>query len=863
MLRTDFISRTSTRDTTSAVWSGLASTEALHRLQVGGPNALPQPPRRTLLRLAVGVLREPMFLLLICAASLYLVIGDPSQGVLLAGFAALTVALVVVQQARSEHALEALRTLGAPTARVMRDGIERRIAATDVVVGDLILISEGERVPADGVLRRADQLSIDESLLTGESAPVQKCVVDEPTPGSPGGDGQPWIYAGTLVVAGHGIAEVRATGIATQAGRIGLALAAIDLTATPLQQNIGRLVRLFGLLALIVCGIVVLLNGVLRDAWFDGAQTGIALAMAILPEEFPMVLAVFLALGAWRLARQKVLVRRPAVVEALGATTVLCLDKTGTLTENRMRVRALSIDGETMHLRGDETVLPEAFHTLLEYGVLASKRRAIDPMDRATTTLAVRTLTGTEHLHEEWPLRHEYGLTHELPALTRVWQDTLGRRVVASKGAPEAIARLCRLDDAVYKRRCADVEALARQGLRVLAVAAAQLGGDESIDRPSEIAFQWIGLLAFEDPLRAGAASAIATARAAGIAVVMITGDYPATAREIARQAGIDTGPGVVDGTMLDGMDDAQLDKVVRAVRVFARIRPEQKLRLVEALQRAGEVVAMTGDGVNDAPALKAAHIGLALGSRATDVAREAAGIVLLNDDVGDLVEGIRQGRRIFDNLRKAMVYIIAIHLPIAGLALLPLLFGLPTLLLPAHVVLIEMVIDPVCSIAFESTPAARDLMDRPPRPSREPLVAGKHFALGLVQGGLLLAATILVYTVALAGNDEGTARALALITLTAGNLTLVRVNMARGSTLASLWERGHAAFWWIAATAGVVITICIVVPGVARLFHFSAPSLHSVLLAIAFGTGSVLLFDFIKKLLPASPGERPPTLAT
>jgi len=574
--------------------------------------------------------------------------------------------------------------------------------------------------------------------------------------------------------------------------------------------------------------------------------------MAMLPEEFPMALAVFLALGAWRLAQIKVLVRRPAVIETLGAASMLCVDKTGTLTENRMRIRALLADGEALELRGDESMLPEHFHRLLEFGVLASKRQAIDPMDLATNLLGKTTLAGSEHLHGEWPLTREYGLTPDLPALSRVWKRTDGSAVVAAKGAPEAIASLCRMDAPARASLLADVERLAQRGLRVLAVATADLADAQAPEDAHALRLVFLGLLAFEDPLRASVPAAVAQARAAGISVAMITGDYPATALAIAGQAGIDVHAGVISGAQLAAMDDATLATSVTKTRVFARIQPDQKLRLVEAFKAGGEVVAMTGDGVNDAPALKAAHIGLAMGSRATDVAREAAGIVLLDDDFGHLVEGVRLGRRIFDNLRTVLIYIAAIHVPIAGLALFPILLGLPPLLFPAHVVLIEMVIDPVCSIAFENSPAEPDLMERRPRHPAEALVGWPQLLLALVQGVLLLVATLSLYLISLAnGTPDSEARALSFVALTAGNLMLVRVNATRAATLPRLFEKGHRAFWIIAGFATLIVVACLLIPQLAELFRFNTPSAWGLVIAIAAGAGSVLMFDLIKGLGP------------
>jgi Ca2+-transporting ATPase len=834
--------------------AGLTATEAAARLARHGPNELPRPPRRGPWRILRSVLAEPMFLLLLVAAAIYLAVGDPAEGALLLCFALLSVGLVVVQEHRSERALEALRALGAPTARVLRDGVERRIPAREVVPGDVLLLGEGERIAADGLLRRADALEADESLLTGEALPVRKApslVIAPAAAAPPGGDDQPWAWAGTLVIRGHGVMEVTATGAASAAGRIGASLAGITLEKTLLQRQVARLVRVFGAMAIAVSGLLVLVHGSLRGDWVEATLAGIALAMSMLPEEFPMALAVFMALGAWRLAQVNVLARRGAVIETLGAATLLAVDKTGTLTENRMRLRELDVDSAALRLHGNERELPAAFHRLLEYAVLASKRQAFDPMDEAVGALGRDTLAATEHLHAEWPLSREYGLSPDLPAISRVWQAGDGRRMLAAKGAPEAIATLCRFDPPRRAALLARVERLAADGLRVLAVASGEAQPGTLPDDPRAFdALRFEGLLGFVDPLRASARGAVAEARAAGIAVAMITGDYPATARAIAIEAGIDLDGGVLTGADLDALDDAALATALRTTRVFARIRPEQKLRLVQAFKADGEVVAMTGDGVNDAPALKAAHIGIAMARRGTDVAREAASIALLDDDFGRIVAGVRLGRRIFDNLRKVMIYIAAIHLPVAGLALLPLLAGLPPVLLPMHVVLVEMVVDPICSVAFENEPEERGIMDRPPRRADEPLVGWRQLAIGLAQGVLLLVATLAVHAAARgAGLAEDVQRSLAFIALTAGNLALVRVNGARGATLPRLFERGHRVYWAVAALAVAIVATCMAWPAAAALFRFALPEpAHAAGAALA-GIVAVLAFDLLKPL--------------
>ncbi|KQW37759.1 cation-translocating P-type ATPase [Rhizobacter sp. Root404] len=824
---------------------GLSDDEAGRRLSTHGPNEIEDRERHGLASTLRGVATEPMFLLLLVAAAIYLVLGDLGEGLLLAFFAVVTVGLVIFQERRSEHALDALRGLASPHVRVVRGGQVRRIAARELVPGDLFLVGEGERVAADGIAREAGGLAVDESLLTGESVPVRKRASQQAAGASAepiGGDDTPHVYASTLAVSGHALVEVLATGRGTRVGRIGASLADIETAPTPLQRHLRRLVQVFGAVAVLTSAALVAWYGLQRGDWMQGVLSAIALGMAMLPEEFPMTLTVFLALGAWRLARIKVLARRPAVIEALGAATVLCVDKTGTLTENRMRLARLVTDGADIVAKPGAP-LPEDVHRLLEFGMLASRRGSIDPMDRALLDHGDTALADTEHLHPDWQLTHEFPLSPELLAMSHEWTDAAGVHRIAAKGAPEAVFDLCHLGPQRVQALLVRVRLLADQGLRVLAVAEGSSADGATAKQQHDYDFDLLGLVAFEDPLRESVPAAVAQAREAGIAVAMITGDHAATALAIAREAGIDIAAGTLTGAELQRMDEAALADAVRRVRVFARVLPEQKLRLVEAFRRNGETVAMTGDGVNDAPALKAAHIGIAMGVRGTDVAREAAGLVLLDEDFGRIVGGVRMGRRIFDNLRKVMIYITAIHVPIAGLALLPLVFGLPPLMLPAHVVLTEMVIDPVCSLAFEGAPEDPRVMRRPPRRSDEGIVGWPMLWRGLAQGGSLLAATMAIYVLALqAGRDADVARTLAVIGLTLGNLLLVAVNATVGVGWRTLFTASALAFWGVAAAASVALTVSLAVPATRRLLHFGVPAIGDLALSIAVVAVSVSL---------------------
>jgi P-type Ca2+ transporter type 2C len=826
--------------------TGLSAAEAQERLRRFGPNETGEGGGKAWRRALAAVAGEPMFLLLLAAGAIYLLVGDLAEGVLLAFFALVAVGLVVLQQERGERALDALRALAVPQVRVLREGRVHRIPARELVPGDLLLLGEGERVAADAVLREATGVQADESLLTGESVPMHKRAAAEGVGGEavPGGDDSPHVFAGTLVVSGHALAEVLATGERTHMGRIGLSLARIDTRATQLQAQLARLARRLFVLALVLSLALIAWLGLAGQGWLQSALWGLAFAMAMLPEEVPMVLTIFVGLAAWRMARLQVLARRPAVIEALGATTVLCADKTGTLTENRQRLcRLVTADDDV-----DVTVadpLPESVHELLEYALMASRRGGADPLDLAVFAHGDASLAGTEHLHPAWSLLEEYPLTPDLLATSQSWVTPQGRQAVAAKGAVEAVADLCHLDAEATARLLRQAEWLASQGLRVLAVAKGEAEGAQPAAIQHDYTFTPLGLLAFEDPLRADVPAAVAQARAAGIAVAMITGDHLATALAVARQAGIATEGGALTGVQIDALDDPGLRAALRQVRVFARTLPQHKLRLVQAFQANGETVAMTGDGVNDAPALKAADIGIAMGVRGTDVAREAAGLVLLDEDFSRIVAGIRAGRRTFDNLRRALTYILAIHVPIAGLALLPVVLGWPPVLLPPHVALVQMVVDPMCSFAFEGVPESPDLMRRPPRAARQALLGAGTLRVGLLQGSTLLLATLAVHAAELRFGGADAARMLAVAGLTAGNVALVWVN-----TGARIGRPLGRALPVVTALAALAMAATALVPSARALFQFGpAPPLHWVLalvlpvvavaLAAALGTAS------------------------
>jgi len=829
--------------------TGLSSAAAGERLARDGPNDLPRADRRSVLRIVIEVLREPMLALLLAGGVAYLLLGDLTEALMLLAFATFSSVVTVVQESRTEHVLDALRDLSAPRAQVVRDGARQHIPARNVVCGDVLVLEQGDRIAADAQVFEAADLQTDESLITGESLPVGKVPAADAAAAEPhrtGGEGQPFVYSGSLVTRGSGLARVLAIGPRTEVGRIGHSLATLETEAPRLRREAARIVTWCGIGGSAVALLVVLLFGLLRGGWIEALLAGIAIGMAMLPEEFPVVLTVFLAMGAWRIGKVGVLTRRAAAIETLGSATILCTDKTGTLTENRMSVAELWLPSSaTLVLAGDTPVTP-AYHALLATAARASAIAPNDPMDIAlleacSAEAALSTPTGT--------LVHAYALRPDLLAMSNVWDDGDALRI-AAKGAPEAIAGLCALPADQRAAMTAAVDAMAARGIRVLAVATATPPDRDWADTQRGYRYRLVGLVGLADPIRASVPGAVAECRRAGIRVVMITGDYAATARSIARQAGIAEGE-VLTGADLTTLDAVQLAARLPSVTVFARIMPEQKMRIVEAFRAAGEIVAMTGDGVNDAPSLKAADIGVAMGKRGTDVAREAAAIVLLDDDFGAIVRSVWLGRRIYDNIRKAMAFIFAVHVPIAGLALLPLFFGMPILFGPIHIALLEMVIDPVCALVFEAERDEEDVMRRPPRAPSETLFSLPMVVWSIFQGGVALVMLAAVFLVEQgAGMSERELRALIFFALIAELLALILVNRSFNASLRDALIRHNAALRYVVVAIVCVTGVILFQPRAQALLKFGSIAWSDIALALGMGIGLLALLEACKPLV-------------
>jgi P-type Ca2+ transporter type 2C len=838
---------------------GLTTEEAERRFEKDGPNEIRSAMKRSILRIAFDVMVEPMFLLLVAVGVVYLFLpGELQEALILLSFVVVVIGITFYQERKTERALEALRDLSSPRALVIRDGDQKRIAGRDVVVGDLLILTEGDRVPADAVLIQCLSFQVDESLLTGESVPVRKSFCDGTTEMErPGGEGGPFLFSGTLVVKGYGVALVKAIGSGTEIGRIGKALEEIEPEDTPLQIETRKLVLRIASVGAGLSIMVFLVFGITRGHWLEAVIAGLTLAMAMLPEEFPVVLTLFLSTGAWRISKKDVLTRSVPAVETLGSASVLCVDKTGTLTFNRISVSRLVADGLSYDL-ADHTHadLPEELHELVEFAILASQRDPFDPLEKAMKRLGDRKLVKTEHLHDDWTLLREYPLSERLLALSHVWKSPDGNEyVIAAKGAPEAVGDLCHMSTEEREEMLATVANMASDGLRVIAVAKSHFVlADLPVDQ-HDFTFEFIGLIGLVDPVRPNVHDSIQECYTAGIRVVMITGDYPGTAQNVAYQIGLREPEEYITGHELEEMDDEQLKARIHTVNIFARVVPEQKLRIVNAFKANGHIVAMTGDGVNDAPALKSAQIGIAMGERGTDVAREAAALVLLNDDFSSIEHAVRLGRRIFENIKKAMAYILAVHVPIAGISLIPVLISskLPLILLPVHIAFLELIIDPACSIVFEAEPEESDVMKRPPRDLTKPMFDKRTITISVAQGIVVMILVSLVFGMAhWRGLADGQARAIAFTALVIANLGLIMTNRSWTRTIKDTLKTPNKALWWVLGGTVVFLALILYVPALRHIFRFdqggSGP-LGAVDVMIAVGTGvlSVVWFEVYK----------------
>jgi Ca2+-transporting ATPase len=829
---------------------GLTQKEAGEILQKDGYNELPSSKPKSVFKIAFGVVKEPMFLLLVACGSLYLILGDIQEGFMLLSFVFVVMGIEFYQEKKTEKALDALKDLASPRALVIRDGETIRIPGKEVVKGDIVVLQEGDRVPADARVLKNNNLLADESLLTGESVPVGKREWREgDIIFTPGGDDLPLVYSGSMIVQGNGLVKVIATASGTEIGKIGKALDSVKEEPTQLKKEMGTLVKRLTIIGIIFCILVIAIYTLTRGDLLKGFLAGITLAMAMLPEEFPVVLTIFLALGAWRMSKKSVLTRKPAAIETLGSATVLCTDKTGTLTQNRMSVTRL-YNGTDFYSLVSGDSLPEPYHEIIEYGILSSQVNPFDPMEKAIIKTGDQFPHNSEHIHTDWAMEKEYPLSKDLLAMARVFSNSgTKEQVIAVKGAPEAIFDLCHLNGervSLYEKA---VSEMASDGLRVLGVAKARLISGNLPTIQHDFDLEFVGLIGLSDPIRKNVPDAVKECYNAGIRVIMITGDYPVTAINIGKEIGIKNPELVITGSELKDLTEDELCNRIKSVNIFARVIPEQKLKIVNALKRNNEIVAMTGDGINDAPALKASNIGIAMGEKGTDVAREVSSLVLMDDNFASIVGAVRMGRKIFDNLQKALGYIFAIHVPIAGLSLIPVLFAdLPLILWPVHIVFLELIIDPACTMIFEAEKEEKNVMSRPPKDINEPFFGVRKILFSCLQGIGIIIICLLVYFIGLKmGYSEKGVRTLTFVTLIASNISVIISNRSWTSGIVKILSAPNKAVNWIVGGAIIFLILILNIPFLLNLFQFEKIGFLELVVCTVAGFFSITWFEIYK----------------
>lgn len=803
---------------------GLSQVFVIKRQEDEGLNVLPSMKPKKLYFIVYGVVKEPMVYLLIACSLAYFFIGDSNEAIMLLTFLILIVVITISQEAKAERALEALKNLSSPRVMVLRNGNKQKISSKELVREDIIFINEGDRVAADAKLLSSAFIASDESLLSGESVPVEKVINDK-------------IFAGTAIVRGQGVALVTEIGINSEIAKIGISIEkSVDLP-TRLELQTRDLVKRVAWIAAILCVLVAIIYATINHNWPAGSLVGLSLAMAILPNELPAVLTIFMALGAWRLSHRRVLTRKLSALENLGSATVLCVDKTGTLTLNQMSIQQIYSEGKLIDVsEPNQKFLPEEFHEVLEYGILASCKNAYDPMDIAFISAGDNFLKDTEHLHSNWKLEKEYPMSSELLSITHAWKPvSSGGFVVGAKGSPEAIIDLCHMTNVEAQEANKIVDQMAKSGFRVLGIAKSFSLSSPLPNKQHDFNFTFVGLVGIADPVRSDVSSSLAECYRAGIRVVIITGDHPVTARSIAQKIGLKKPENIITGETLDKMSEIELTRQIKEINIFSRVSPFQKLRIVDCLKAAGEIVAMTGDGVNDAPALKSSHIAIAMGKRGTDVAREASDIVLLEDDFASIVEAIRLGRRVYINLKSALVYLFAVHIPIVGMSVIPVFFNLPLVLLPAHIAFLHLIIEPASSIAFEVEPASKSIMDDPPRDPKEPLFDKQLWLPSFLKGISVFMALLGVFMIALKrAQGEQDARALVFTTLIISNITLIFLRRNRQKNVPN-----NVVKWLTFATI-ILLALVLYEPSLRKLFHFSFLHPLDIFICLVIGILSV-----------------------
>lgn len=815
---------------------GLNSEEVEKLQKKYGMNELVIQEKPNMLKKFLGVFKEPMFLLLLIAATVYFLLGAPKDGAIMLVFVGFVASITFIQEWKTEKTMNALKDLTSPKVNTLRDGKNILIKSTELVPGDIVFLSEGERIPADCIVLEPSNFSVDESILTGESEYVMKVSTTQSEKST-----DYWkkdiLYAGTLCVFGKCTAIVKFTGINTEYGKIGKAISEAKDEPTPLQKKVSILVKNIAIAGVILCISVMVASYFYSFDILNSILSGISLAMAIIPEEFPVVLTVFLSMGAYRLAKNNTLMRKISAVETLGSATVLCVDKTGTITQNKMKVKSIYSDGRIFN---NEDLKNQELSDLM---VLSCEKDPYDPMEKAI--LEAANLSQLETLYK-YDLSKKIAFDSKTKRMANIYIKD-NKYYVAVKGSAETVLGLCNLDKQTMDEINIEIDKMASNGLRVLALA--DCTSEEVYEDLECYELTFKGLVGLQDPPKEGVEEAIKLCKKAGIRVVMITGDYSKTAMAIGEEIGLKFTDKVIVGNEIDSLSENELCEVVKSCDVFSRVIPEQKMKIVKALKKNGEIVAMTGDGVNDAPALKSADIGIAMGQRGTEVAKEAAHMILMDDNFTTIVKSVKDGRRVYDNIRKAMVYILIIHIPIAAMAMFAPLFNLPPLLLPMHIMLLELIIDPTCSIVFEGEPAEANIMENPPRPPQEPLLTRNLTIKVVLQGVVMFLAAFMPFHYMIdLGISSEYARSFSLITFIVANVTLVLVNRSNTELLYHLIkEKGSKVRLIVNSMALIMVFAIVYIPILNGFFRTEKIGIYPLIFAIVLGFISTGWWEIVK----------------
>jgi Ca2+-transporting ATPase len=816
---------------------GLSDQQVIEAREKFGHNTLAFKKENGFIDALKSLAKEPMVVLLLAASIIYFVSGKTGDGIFLSCAIVLVAAISLYQDTRSRNALEKLKNFSEPSSKVIRNGELIEIKSDELVVGDFLMVEEGNSIAADGTIVRSNDFSVNESVLTGESFSVFKDATKE----------DPNIYRGTSVAGGLAIATVTATGNETKLGKIGKSLESIEEEKTPLEKQIFNFVKKMVIIGAIVFLIVWLINYLHSKDLLDSLLKALTLAMSILPEEIPVALATFMALGAWRLMQMGIIVKQTKTVETLGSATVICTDKTGTLTENKMSLAKIFALSDSKISETNQQ-LSQTEKALIRTAMWASEPIPFDPME-----IALHECYGTQTETDErtqYKMIHEYPLSGKPPMMTHLFENESGQRIIAAKGAPEAIMNVSNLDPAQIVAIQKAIETFTKEGYRVLCVAETTHSGNDFPSTQQEFKFEFKGVLAFYDPPKKNIGEVLKYFYKAGISVKIVTGDNAATTASIAEQVGFKGFDKTITGDELMLLSDTELDKRVSEIQIFTRMFPEAKLRIINALKRNNEIVAMTGDGVNDGPALKAAHIGIAMGKKGTEIAKQAASLILVEDDLSKMVDAIAMGRRIYTNLKKAIQYIISIHIPIVLTVFMPLALGwiYPNIFSPVHIIFLELIMGPTCSIIYENEPMEKNTMSQMPRSLSNTFFNWKELTTSIIQGLMITVGTLAAYQIAVYQKlDEATTRTIVFTVLIAANMILTLVNRSFYYSLFTTLKYKNNLVLIIILITIAITGLLIFVPILTHFFGFAQLTLIQIITAIGIGTCTVIWYEIVK----------------